>query len=144
MLEEPPCFLSLSLTLACQKNPPSYWSAQIIVIGDIDISLFVLNISMSLWIALAAATRQMSPRFVSNTLSVFMCAHSASVVFDSMNGSRCDWFCASVRLLTLSCFPVSLILLLKHNLPSILFIIESHKKLPLAAFNLPARRCNPG
>ena len=93
---------------------PSYWSAQLISIGDIDICLFVLNISMSLWMALAAATRQMSPRFVSNTLSVLMCAQSASVVFDSMNGSRCDWFCASVRLLTLCCFAVSLILILNH------------------------------
>ena len=123
--------------------PLSYRSAQIIVIGEIDMILFVLYINISLLMALSAATRQMYPRFVSKTLSVFMCAQSVSVVFDLVNGSRCDWFCAAVRLLTLSCFPFSRVLLLKHNQPSILFIIESHKQFPLAAFNLPARRFSP-
>ena len=77
--------------------------------------------------ALAAATREMSPRFVSNTLSFFICA----------------WFCAADRLLPISCFPFSRVLLLKHIQPNILFIIESHKQLPFAEFHFPALRFNP-
>ena len=37
---------------------------QTISIGDIDMSLFVLNISISIWIALDAATSAMSPSSV--------------------------------------------------------------------------------
>ena len=93
--------------------------------------------------AIAAATKQVSPSFVLNTMSCLMFAQSASVVFDSMNGSKCAWFCAAFRLLNLNYFPFSHVLLLRQILSNILFIIESHKQLPFAEFNFPALKFNP-
>ena len=43
----------------------SYSSALIVSIGDIDISAFVLNTNMSLWMALATAIMAMSASSVS-------------------------------------------------------------------------------
>ena len=65
--------------------------------------LFVLNTNISLWIALPAATSAMSHSLVSKILSVFMFAHSASLVSDLMNVKHVYELCASVRLLTLDC-----------------------------------------
>ena len=50
--------------------------------------------------------------------------------------------CASVRLLTLNCLLVSPSFFLKHTIPR-MFIIESQRQYPLAAFNMPARRFSP-
>ena len=71
--------------------------------------LFVLKISKSFFIPLAAATRHISPSFVSYIFSCFMWFNSASVVFDSMNGSHCTSDCARFMLLVLSCLLVSFV-----------------------------------
>ena len=67
----------------------------------------------------------------------FMWFHSASVVFDSMNGNLCDSACAWSRLLFLSCLLVSLDFLLKHSLYSMLYIMASQRQLPSALFKRP-------